>query len=228
MKDAISCYVTPCGSCKNRLLTLFLARRFLSSWWRSDTFLWNVGSYKSHTAWHPRRRHSLWYCVSYICCSTFNSSTRQLCQFLLLSYHVKIYSVENIPKKKFYILVGMYVVISLSASFYYVPSRHCPPHSWPSWPNHFCLFLYSAIVKNDIKLVYVVLKYALYVSCDKFSYGVFRNDINISVSARDLFVSRIMELRIWQESIFKYQADAWTEIICMLGIIRYQWKETVI
>jgi hypothetical protein len=39
------------------MVTLFLARRFLSPWWWGDTFHRNVGSYKSHTAYHPRRRH---------------------------------------------------------------------------------------------------------------------------------------------------------------------------
>jgi hypothetical protein len=48
------------------LLMTFLARRFLSPWWWSDMFFRNVGSYKSHTAWNPGRRHS-WsqFCVKW-------------------------------------------------------------------------------------------------------------------------------------------------------------------
>jgi hypothetical protein len=46
MQSAVSWDVTPLSSCKNQ--------RF-----RGDAFLRNVDSYKSYTASHPRRRHSL-------------------------------------------------------------------------------------------------------------------------------------------------------------------------
>jgi hypothetical protein len=39
-------------------MTLSLTRRFFPPCWWSDTFLRNVGPYKTHPASHPRRRHS--------------------------------------------------------------------------------------------------------------------------------------------------------------------------
>jgi hypothetical protein len=52
LKNAGFWDVTPCSSCKNRR---FRGTHLL---FRGDMFLQNVCSYKSHTATHPRRRHS--------------------------------------------------------------------------------------------------------------------------------------------------------------------------
>jgi hypothetical protein len=49
-KNSLFWDVSPCGSCKNR--------SFVSLPCEGDTFLRNVGCYKTHTAPHTRRRHS--------------------------------------------------------------------------------------------------------------------------------------------------------------------------
>jgi hypothetical protein len=51
MKNAVFWGVTPCGCCKNR--------RFGGTYLHHQGG--NVGSYKSHAASHPKRRHSLRY-----------------------------------------------------------------------------------------------------------------------------------------------------------------------
>jgi hypothetical protein len=76
MRNAVFWNVTPYGTCKNRCFgerylvhhqgecevgtTLAITRNW-STLRRGDTFLHNVGSNKSHTASHPRSRHSQLY-----------------------------------------------------------------------------------------------------------------------------------------------------------------------
>jgi hypothetical protein len=52
LKNSVLCDVTSCGSCKHR--------RFGETYPDDGgaNFLWDVGSYKSHTAWYHIRRHS--------------------------------------------------------------------------------------------------------------------------------------------------------------------------
>jgi hypothetical protein len=57
MRIAVIWDVTPCGSCENDV-----SKESVASMIRvekiCDMFLRNLGSYKSYTASHPRRRHS--------------------------------------------------------------------------------------------------------------------------------------------------------------------------
>jgi hypothetical protein len=82
MKNGVFWDVTPCDSCKNRRfeeLSAFFIRvtrigqlgttlALTSNPDGGAKFLRNVGSYKSHTAQHPRRRHSS---SSYKICALF-------------------------------------------------------------------------------------------------------------------------------------------------------------
>jgi hypothetical protein len=64
LKNTVFWNVTPCGSCKDRGFEAVVTANVVPSspilvtYDGGDMFLRNIGSYKTHTASHLRRRHS--------------------------------------------------------------------------------------------------------------------------------------------------------------------------